>query len=208
LVASNIELFAAIQAESDQYMVCSDYTLPSIDDIITWLREVHHAEYCSGYGELGYHSPEKGIIFANWNDIDSDIQDLLTDNGYELEWSDEWYIDYDNDKAWRTSPDSHHWICAIKFCDGYVLTPDDDVSEWIEECENDHNSALPGWITDEQLLEHGYVLIDQYENGFHPGQNDDPKQIADGITGDYVFKITNVGQFDMRFNVYVRECFY
>lgn len=209
-VCTPVEFMVAIHDESSEYLVCSDYNAPDVDEIITYLCEVHDAEYCSHYGEPGYHDPEKGIIFCDWNNIPDVLTDILEEHGYSLEWSDEWYIDYDNDKAWRTSPTSYDWQCSIRICDRYVLTPDDDISEWIYECLNDCNQALPDWITEHDLTEAGFELYNDeyYESGWYPGQNDDPATIAAKLPDDleYVFHIPSVGQFDMKFDLYVREC--
>lgn len=183
--------------------------------ILNGLQDKHCLESCSKYGELGYTNPEKGILFANWNDISKPLQDYLEESGFELEWSDEWYIDYDNDKAWRTSPDSYGWICALGYGDGYVLTPDDDISEWLELCEiTDHNQpirALPDFITQDNLSEQGYVQHNgRFESGFHHGQNDDPsvisKDLFDSIDDieSVVFRISNAGQFDIHFEAFYK----
>src|SRR5690606_23962444 len=85
-------------------------------------------KFADEYGEPGY-TADKGIIFGDWNEVPQRIHDYLEEAGYELEWSDEWYVHYDSSpvKAWRTQPDSYHWQCQIRFTDSGVLTPDDDV---------------------------------------------------------------------------------
>jgi hypothetical protein len=45
------------------------------------------------------------------------VQDYLEEAGYELEYSDEWFVDYNYDKAYRTVEDSYHWQCQIHFTD-------------------------------------------------------------------------------------------
>jgi hypothetical protein len=64
-----------------------------------------------------------------------------------------------------------------------------------------------------RLEEMGYVNLNEdggsFENGWYGGQNDDPTSIgkafkAAGVT-EYVFTIDSVGQFDLRFSVYVKE---
>ena len=44
-----------------------------------------HAKYCefaSSYGERGYDDPEKGILFANWNNVPRFIMDGLERRGF------------------------------------------------------------------------------------------------------------------------------
>jgi hypothetical protein len=58
--------------------------------------------------------------------------------------------------------------------------------------------------------DYGYVKqSDRYENGWHPGQNDDPKAIAKALREKgyrrFLFQVDNVGQFDLRFSVYIHQ---
>ena len=82
-------------------------------------------ESVSAYGEAGYTDPEQAVLFADWNPIVSrQIQDYLEQAGFALEWSDEWALSYEHDKAWRTSPDSYSWVCAVRYTEyGDLLTP-------------------------------------------------------------------------------------
>lgn len=80
-----------------------------VQKALDWLADTHYAEWCTRYGEPGYHNPENGIILANWNDVPKGLADWLEKCGYSLEWSDEWMIDYAHDKAYRTSADGYHW---------------------------------------------------------------------------------------------------
>jgi hypothetical protein len=168
-------------------------------------------DYCSHYGEPGYTEPATGILFANWNDVSKRLQDRLSAQGYELEWSDEWYIDYDHSKAYRTSPDSYGWESQLMFSEGAgdYLTPDDNASEWIAECENNPRTALPSWIDAADLEAAGYERANEiYESGFFPGQNDEPEKIAvklESAGKEYVFQITHVQQFDIRFHVWIKS---
>ena len=83
--------------------------MKTIEEALQWLQDEHNAEFASKYGEPGYQDPEKGILLANWNNVPSNMQKWLENAGYSLEWSDEWTVDYNNDKAYRTSPDSYSW---------------------------------------------------------------------------------------------------
>lgn len=156
----------------------------TLDELITELQEKHNAEWCNLYGEPGYTQPAEGVIFANWNNIEQAHQEMLEAAGYELEWSDEWTIDYDNNKAYRTSPDSYFWEPSVAYTeDGEMLTPDDSPHDWIEAMavSDPSNKAqcLPSWITPEDLVEAGFVKSSgDMESGFFEGQTDDPKAEA------------------------------
>jgi len=171
-------------------------------------------EYCSYYGEPGYHDPAAGILFANWNDISKRTADYLEAAGYELEWSDEWTIDYNNDKAWRTSPDSYEWQCQIQYTDdGEMITPDDGAQVFIEHCAmTDYKQptrAVPEWVTVADIEAEGYQAINGYfEAGWHPGQTDDPKAIArkafENGALSVVFRLKESSQFYVVFQGYAK----
>lgn len=168
-------------------------------------------DYASEYGEPGYTHSDKGILFSNWNDVPNKIQDRLEAQGYALEWSDEWYIDGGRSpvKAYRTSPDSHGWESRLMMIDGDYLTPDDDLSEWIEQAKDNPRTALPSWWSEEDINKLGWIRTsERFEAGFHPGQNDDPVKIAKRLEDadeSYVFQITSTGQFDINFAVYLNR---
>lgn len=146
---------------------------------------------------LDYHHPR---LFA-----------ALEEAGISLDWGDEWIVD-GNGRAWRTQPDSYSWQSSILWGDGDFLTPDDGVEEWVEVLKDDPSRALTGsWWDAADLEELGWVQLDQdYESGWHPGQTDDPRQISAGIREQFgdeaeiLFTISGVGQFDVRFAVWVR----
>lgn len=179
---------------------------------IDYLVNSHNAEWCTSYGEPGYQDPEKGIVFANWNDIPKGLADWLEKCGYSLEWSDEWYVDYNNGKAYRTSPDCYDWESSIMLTDdGEYLTPDDSPDTWIEACQVTSNgqpmACLPSWVNEQDILEAGFALQnDGLESGFHPGQTDDPRAITKDLIerGAYrvLFQKRENSQFYCRFAVY------
>lgn len=183
--------------------------------ILRHLQEKHYAEYCSQYGEPGYQDPEKGVVFCNWNNVPKWVGEYLEEAGYECEWSDEWIIDYDYNKAYRTSADSYHWQPQIMFADGYVLTPDDSLEDWVQECSiqspNDLMRALPGWVNHSDLKELGFKKYNGlFETGWHPGQTDDPKKTAMEIFKDdkvyeVVFRIAENSQFYIVWEAWYRE---
>lgn len=185
------------------------------DLILRVLQESHYAEWCERYGEPGYSDPERGIIFCNWNPIPKRIYAYLEEAGYSLEWSDEWTIDYANNKAYRHSPDSYGWIQQFVYTeDGELLTPDDSIDEWLEEFQMTDKAhphrALPDWITEEDLTERGYSKIgDDYESGFHPGQTDDPRKIAERAfesgARSVVFRVKENSQFYVVFQGYSKS---
>ena len=175
------------------------------------------ANYCRKYGEKGYSDPKTGIIFHDWNNVEQKIQDYLELAGYELEWGDEWTIDYDNDKAYRTSGNSYHWESQIRYDDsGNMYTPDSDVSDWLDLCQvvagDTVTQCLPSYISDDLLETQGYIKYnaDSFENGWCAGQTDEPNDISKKLfveIGDcesLVFKLDENSQFYSKFSVYYK----
>lgn len=171
-------------------------------------------DWCESYGEPGYSDPERGIIFANWNKVSRPVQDWLESHGYSLEWSDEWIVSHETNKAYRTSPDSYGWLPS------YVLTEDCDIlgvdeirngdciDSYIEHLLNSDRAADTFGI---DWTKHGFRKLnpDAYESGFHPGQTDDPRKIlaaaqAEYPLDDFLFSIDSKGQFDVNFSLWAR----
>jgi hypothetical protein len=175
-------------------------------------------EACFEYGEQGYTLPENkvGILFANWNKFDKykNFMEWLEQN-YELEWSDEWIIDYNESRAYRTVADSYSWQQQFRVSEnGELITPDSDIEDWIESCKFDRNnyktanSCLPDFM-EEELESAGFVLLDEgFENGWY-GRSDNPKDIAENIFNasehnELIFVLDSVGQWAITFKVYGR----
>lgn len=152
--------------------------------ILQILQDKQDLQYCGHYGEPGYNDPEKSILFANWNNVSKTTADYLESAGFSLEWSDEWIIDWENNKAYRTAPDSHGWIQQWRMTDdGELLTPDDSIEEWIDNLSMSDYAhqphALPDYFTEAELIEAGFIRYNgNFESGWHAGQTDDPVKIA------------------------------
>lgn len=187
--------------------------MKTIEEALRWLQEEHNAEFATHYGEPGYQDPEKGILLANWNNVPSNMQKWLENAGYSLEWSDEWTIDYNNDKAYRSSPDSYGWECQFIMGDGEYIFPDDGADAIIDACcmtdWNQPARCVPSWITVDELLAEGYELLETgLESGWFPGQDADPAKIAKGAfvhenAERVVFRKTENSQFYCRFECWV-----
>ena len=176
-------------------------------------------DYANEYGEPGYTPAQRGVLLSNWNRISKNLQKRLEAQGYELEWSDEWTIDYEardaedkpTTKAYRTSADSHGWESRVRLCESDYLFPDNDPQEWIDDALNDDNRPLPSWFEDSELEQRGFAVMagNDKEVGFHPGQNETPDKA--GIPAlrdqgyDTLLQITDRGQFDTRYRVWTRR---
>ena len=133
----------------------------------------------------------------------------------DFNWHDEWMIDYENDKCYRTSADSYFWQPAAVYntdTDEY-MTPDDDLDTWIEWATAEPaERIIPRHIASKSDLEaKGFADYNGvYENGWHPGQTDDPKAIVKRINDEYdeaaeiLFWWTESSQFYIRFEAMIR----
>jgi hypothetical protein len=173
--------------------------------------DIEDVQWSPGYAEPGYDDPKHDILFANWNDVSKRVYSLLERAGYACEWQDEWSTCSECGKAVRTSADSYGWQQSFWMPgDSGVLLCNEciDPAEYLKYLENRTSSCST--LRDIDPADHGYVKLQgDFENGFHPGQNDDPKKIyselrANGETRPLIFVLDGVGQFDMEFSVWAK----
>jgi len=180
--------------------------------------------HSAGYAEPGYTDPEDAaIVCGNWNDISKFEEETRThktvDNticrlarvleklGCELEWSDEWSECHDCCRLVRTSPDSYSWKPSYNIDEGSLLCLDCvDQEEYLSgiegECRQINQMFDPA--------ENGYVMVaDEFENGFHRGQNADPQVIGDLMNEAgferWLFHLEGKGQFDIEFSLWLHK---
>lgn len=184
-------------------------------------RTGHHFTFVPDYVEPGYHSPEKGIVLGNWNpvcgfsktraeqarDPVSKLARVLEAAGYECEWEDEWSTCTDCGNAVRTAADSYGWTAYWRIVDcDFICLGCLDVATYLESIEDDPKACC---APSHNPKDHGYVKFNgDFESGWHPGQDDDPKKImahmhAQGLSR-VVFKLASAGQFDARWHAYYK----
>lgn len=179
-----------------------------------------------GVGEPGYDS-EPMYAFADWNskrafvpgkgyvgEEDNTmprIAKLLEAKGVECEWEDEWASCEDCGKFFRTSPDCYGWLPTIiigEYGGGSCICPDCiDHADYLEELEGGHNALKVDAI---DPAEHGYHRVDdEFETGFHRGQDDSPAKVAKALQGQgitrFLFRVDSVGQFDSNWSVWIHD---
>ena len=209
-------------------MQLSDKSLYELCDRFDW-------QYASFYGEPGYEqsylTQQRAVILGDYwlRGDDKTIDDLqhfeqrwpriwqaLEESGVSFEWYDEWTIDYDHSKAYRTQADSYGWQTSIVWTDdGELITPDDDIQCWIDWAVDNPERCLMSRIhSSADLIAAGFTKWPDddtfFENGWHPGQTDNPKDILQRIKDhddelQVVFHIDSVGQWDVRFTAYTRK---
>lgn len=134
------------------------------------------------------------------------VEEIINEVMGEWGFSDEYTTCSNCGKAIRTSPDSYSWQ------PDYIITRDGEILH-LECIEGDYlldeykNSLkpLPEGVDYEQF---GLTVLDTvYENGLHPGMNDDPKialRLFKKAKIDIWFKIEN-SQFYTEFQIVVRD---
>ena len=163
-------------------------------------------QFIPEYGEPGYSlNGQDGILLANWNNVDSQLADVLEEH-FNLEWSDEWIGI--NGKAYRTQPDCYLWKPSYICHNGELLTAEDlqyDAELICEIFADDYNTAI---TFDIDLARLGFDMVDTgYENGWYEGQNANPEYIMQNAKREnpdqvYVFTLDKTGQFDMGFSIW------
>jgi hypothetical protein len=156
-------------------------------------------------------SGDKGVLSANWNHVSRETQNLLERAGYSLDWCDAVCGCSGCYKAIQTQPSHYGWKPEYVALDGEILCEEcvkEDPSSILDEYRGNPAKALT--LDGIDLADHGYARVEQdFENGFHRGQDDDPKAIARALEArgieDFIFTVDSVGQFDMRFSVWVKR---
>lgn len=177
-----------------------------VDLIIEYLLETQDdARTADDVG--GQEGEYQGVVIADWHKVEAEWCQFLDSMGFAVYFPDE-VITCDNNKVWEH--DSNLWMVTDG---GEILTKDDPIQDWIEEClVTDYlhpMKTLPTWVDESVLVDEGFTRISvmPYQNGFHPGQNDKPEQIAEHYLGTHdelVFTISSANPFEIRFHVWGR----
>lgn len=181
-----------------------------LENIFQYLEKNNiHADY--------YHDSEDGeMITANWNDLEQgkydQLENILERFDVEIDWNDEWDSCSECGYGIRIQPTHYGWQPKYildeyggRIChDCFEKNP----KEYIELYKENTNVAFPSWAIT-TLEKFGYHLVDEdYETGFHYGQNDDPEVVLQDLMEkkiyDFVFVIRNTGQFDVTWSVMIK----
>lgn len=186
-----------------------------------------------GISEPGYGDKDTFWVAGNWNDRTKyvDGERIVTDNtpsrlataleriGVELLWLDEWMTCTQCFQAIRNQADSYSWT-------PHYLTGEDDYEPYCLDCFDQYYSdddsglrdfdyvdnprrAVPDSISDAQLKGWGWESYNgTYENGWHPGQTDDPTEIFEAIKSampehEVVFRYSP-SQFYVSFTAWIK----
>lgn len=163
---------------------------------------------------------DEPLLVADWNDVPQKMTDYI-ESVIDIHWSDEVARCDNCGGAILTSPcyygDLPEWVWMDYeiFCKDCVLKDENIQKEIIETYVNQTDKAIMPWFFD--IIEKtGFVCYspdeycERFETGFHPGQNDNPVDIAKDIeenlpNHDYIFKIDSAGQFDIYWSVFIKK---
>ena len=192
------------------------------ENIVRLLEERYNkqVDWASEYGEPGY-SKEKDapILFSDWNGLPSHIMEGI-ERRFNIEWCDEWVINHETSKAYRCSGDSYEWKPYFLMTDdGDIIGGDEIEEDFDQQAEYIKNYLLNNpervCVFDFDLSEHGFVKCNEndYENGWHPGQTDNPHKILEEAQKkwpdhDFVFGELHTSQFYITFSLYRRPVDY
>ncbi len=157
-----------------------------------------------------YRSPEgKSAQDYNWGK-GRKFGDILERMGYQLEWMDQTTRCDHCGGCIRTDAsyygDTAHYAILGEceaVCEHCIRK--DFIEEYLEGLENNSSNAVH--IRGINPALYGYSEVEcGFENGFHPGQNDDPKAIYKDLKSRgydrILFEVSSVGQFDIHFCVW------
>lgn len=169
--------------------------------------EKHRIELYHGCVEPRY--DDKPVALGNWNNINGKVSNALELLGYEIEWEDEWASCGDCGKVVRTNPNSYGWTQYFAIIGECELVCGDCIKEfpykYLEGIENNPNHCTTFDLPLEDL---GYKMVEEdFESGFHPGQNDKPSAILERLLkndpkGRYIFVLDEQSQFYIGFSVW------
>lgn len=186
----------------------------------------------SGIGYADKWNGDEVWVTGNWNDrfvfdkINRRIKDetpgRLFDALERIGVNGEWYDEFERcdhcRKLVRSEPNSYSWRPYFVrlndgdiLCGDCVLDPDwfeDALSEFVNDPER-----IVAFCEEEHLTNHGWSRFNtehQFENGWHPGQTDNPRLIFEQIekefpNHDILFWLDENSQFYIGFSAFIKE---
>ncbi len=167
------------------------------------------------------------VAVGNWNSVDKwdpvkhareetpmgrlpcRLGEALERIGVELEWSDCTTTCDECGKLLNTNPTHYGWQPSYVSGDGFLTCKECvDPESYLEDLEGEPNRALN--LDSIDPADYGYhKMQEDFQSGWHPGQDASPKKIAEAMRkrgiDRFLFVIDDVGQFDMRFSVWVHD---
>ncbi len=182
-----------------------------------------------GIAEPGYGDADTVWVLGDWNDRTdySTGERVVTDNrfsrlfdaleriGVEAHWLDEWQQCSGCQSIVRSNADSYHWQPSYVWVSDELFCANCATGDYLEESLAEFignpDKAITSWLSLSDLESAGFVRWNHppYENGWHPGQDDNPRDIADRFESgnpdaEWLFYLDETSQFYMRFSLFYR----
>lgn len=164
---------------------------------------------------IGYNHDEQVNRQARTRSMIARVFKALEHLGFAFEWCDEWVTCSNCGGAIRTNPDSYGWQRHFyvpddgegEVCGDCVRNDETERQNYLEWLEGNERRAMTFSLDLKSL---GYVHVDQeFEHGFHHGQDADPGRIARAIRAAggnrFIFVLDSTGQFDFKFSFWLHE---
>ena len=166
-------------------------------------------DVCDDYGEPGYKKENEDnlIITADWNYMPQGVLSIIEENGYDIEWPDEWICDYKENKMYRTRPDGYGWEPSFFISkDGEVYGIEGNEELYLSMLINNPRRLVLSSIDLEKC---GFVDIEQKcrETGWY-GRYEDPKDVFEEFKDKYdemVVQTCYIGPFAVNWKVWGRN---
>lgn len=154
------------------------------------------------------------------SNIPGRLFDALERIGVNGEWYDEWDQCSDCYRLIRTQPDSYGWTPQyVVSDDGEMVCRDcmqNDRESWVDDHYANRIDRALTWLSAAELEELGwhdaFPEEPDTQSGMHPGQNGTPQAMVNHLYADenndgrdWVFIITDKGQFDVSYRLFVRN---
>jgi hypothetical protein len=187
-------------------------TIDYIKSKLECRAESGELDICNTYGESGYEVKEGKLIYlGNWNGIER-VAKALEDDGNEIEWKDEWFLDYEESRCFRIQPDSYNWIQSFVVTDTDQVICKEDLErypqlldDYIEHYLLNNPNRVDLFCID--LESEGFTeLEDVYRNGWY-GKEDNPNEIYEKLSKEYdvIFQINYAHVWEISFTVWVKK---
>jgi len=168
-------------------------------------------DFAEEYGERGYFKEKEGnvIVTGDWNYLAGSIYDIIEENGYEMEWSDQWIMDYDTQEIFKSNGDeqgelSYFWIseCEIASIEGN----EEAYIEYVSMERQDSIDSVKLGVSWIDYEEYGYEDIEKscHETGMY-GIWEDPREAYDKFKHEYeriVYVLCSANPFATRWKLY------
>lgn len=145
---------------------------------------------------------------TNWENFPVRLNEIFERIGVFTGWLDEWSRCDDCRRIFRIEPNSYSWRkFGLVTKAGSVLCAD---CVTFEDIEDDYvNNSDMALTFDIDLAAEGFEPFNgRYQNGFFPGQDDNPREILERALREFeegIFTIDSTGQFDVDFSLWVRN---